>query len=471
MVKLIQGENDFETWCKDNNREDLLKQWHPTKNGDLTPKKVTAHSNKYIWWVYPYDDPNTGKHFNFEWKVTVNARVQGSECPYLSNQKIWIGFNDLGTTHPKLAEQWHPTKNGDLTPQKVTHGNSQKVWWYYPYDDPNTGKHFDFEWQSVISTRASERWNNEYVCPFLTDNSQVWYGFNDVETWCRLNKRECLLDQWDYELNAKEPKDFTYGSNKTVHWKLLYYDENRKKEFLLKWKDTISHRTIENRDCPYIGEGRTAVYTGFNDLESMFPLISKEWDYTKNKDLTPQTMCWCSGKKVYWLCENKHSFYQSIAHRTASKENCPYCSGSKAERLLYNILKDFNISFKREKSFDDMLIKDKRYDIYIRIGKGLLLELDGAQHFTDKYIMFENQTPFSVRRKKDNLKNDYCLRKGIPLLRIPYTYNPDTEKEKIEQMVLNFIETRKVPPEIIDFYDQYKENNNYAEIARKLNAL
>jgi len=36
-------------------------------------------------------------------------------------------------------------------------------------------------------------------------------------------------------------------------------------------------------------------------------------------------------------------------------------------------------------------------------------------------------------------------------------------------MIKDFIETRKIPQEIIDFYEQYKENNNYAEIARKIN--
>ena len=46
---------------------------------------------------------------------------------------------------PDLAKQWHPTKNGDLKPMDVTYGSKKKVWWYLPYDDPKTKKHFDFE--------------------------------------------------------------------------------------------------------------------------------------------------------------------------------------------------------------------------------------------------------------------------------------------------------------------------------------
>ena len=35
----------------------------------------------------------------------------------------------LSETHPELAKQWHPTKNGELTPNDVTPGSSKIVWW------------------------------------------------------------------------------------------------------------------------------------------------------------------------------------------------------------------------------------------------------------------------------------------------------------------------------------------------------
>ena len=34
----------------------------------------------------------------------------------------------LAETHPELVKEWHPTKNGTLTPQDVTHGKEIKVW-------------------------------------------------------------------------------------------------------------------------------------------------------------------------------------------------------------------------------------------------------------------------------------------------------------------------------------------------------
>ena len=35
----------------------------------------------------------------------------------------------LAETHPEIAKQWHPTLNGDLTPNDVTPGCGKTVWW------------------------------------------------------------------------------------------------------------------------------------------------------------------------------------------------------------------------------------------------------------------------------------------------------------------------------------------------------
>ncbi|MGD0170140.1 MAG: zinc-ribbon domain-containing protein, partial [Smithella sp.] len=31
--------------------------------------------------------------------------------------------------NPVLAREWHPTKNGSLTPSDVSVGSNRKVWW------------------------------------------------------------------------------------------------------------------------------------------------------------------------------------------------------------------------------------------------------------------------------------------------------------------------------------------------------
>ena len=33
------------------------------------------------------------------------------------------------SSYPQLVKEWHPSKNGELTPDDFTHGTHKKVWW------------------------------------------------------------------------------------------------------------------------------------------------------------------------------------------------------------------------------------------------------------------------------------------------------------------------------------------------------
>src|SRR6516165_1878218 len=90
---------------------ELAAQWHRTKNRSLIPNDVSFASNKKVWWQCPVADDH-------EWEAVVNSRAQGRGCPYCSGNAVVLS-NCLATTHPALAIQWHPTKNGSLTPYDV----------------------------------------------------------------------------------------------------------------------------------------------------------------------------------------------------------------------------------------------------------------------------------------------------------------------------------------------------------------
>jgi len=52
----------------------------------------------------------------------------------------------LATNYPELAKEWHPIKNGDLKPEKMTCKNKTIVWWKCSI----CGN----EWQSSIALRT-----------------------------------------------------------------------------------------------------------------------------------------------------------------------------------------------------------------------------------------------------------------------------------------------------------------------------
>ena len=97
----------------------LAKEWHPVKNGSLSPRDVLPYSQKTVWWQCIK---------GHEWQTRIAMRTRGKGCPGCSGRTPTKEYN-LQVVNPKLSEEWHPTKNGDLTPKDVLPGSHKKVWW------------------------------------------------------------------------------------------------------------------------------------------------------------------------------------------------------------------------------------------------------------------------------------------------------------------------------------------------------
>ena len=110
----IPGETDVATLFPE-----LITEWHPTRNGDLSPSSIRPGSNKRVWWQC---------HEGHEWATAVVNRIEGgSGCPYCAGQRPIVGENDLGITHPVLASQLHPSKNGKLSAEDLMGGTPKGV--------------------------------------------------------------------------------------------------------------------------------------------------------------------------------------------------------------------------------------------------------------------------------------------------------------------------------------------------------
>ena len=118
----------------------LASQWHPTKNGKLTPYDITSGSSKKVWWKCDKGDDH-------EWEVSPDSRNSfDSGCPICSG-KIIVRSNSLFKLYPLIANEWHPTKNGDLTPHSVGKGSKIDAWWQCSKDK----KHI---WKTNIGNRT-----------------------------------------------------------------------------------------------------------------------------------------------------------------------------------------------------------------------------------------------------------------------------------------------------------------------------
>ena len=275
----------------------LAEEWHPTKNGDLKPSEVATGSRRRVWWYLKYNDPKTKKIFEFEWEASILSRTQGTGCPYLSGQKLFVGFNDLFSTNPEYREIWNYELNR-ISPYDVTKSSNEVVWWKCE---------FGHSWEQQIASIV----RHKSKCPICTGRKLI-VGVNDLATM-----RKDLVAEWNYKKNKYIPEQYKTTSKKKVWWICEKGHE---------WEAAIYARAKINNGCPYCSGARPI--EGENDLLTVFPKIAKEWNYKKNK-YTPEKYKPFSNKKVWWICEKGHEWEARIAARTLNKRNCPYCSGYK----------------------------------------------------------------------------------------------------------------------------------------------
>lgn len=205
--------------------------------------------------------------------------------------------------YPELVDEWDFEKNVDHNLSDTFSGRT-KLWWKCS---------LNHSWEAVLTNRI-----NGSKCPYCSGN-KILAGFNDVFTL-----RPDLVDEWDYETNDElniDPLTLGLGNHSKVWWKC------DKSGIDHSYESSIASRN-RGRSCPYCANKKVLV--GFNDFATTSSELLKEWDYEKNS-FAPYEITSGSDKKVYWLCDQGHSYQMSVYRRTNSKNSrgCPACSGKK----------------------------------------------------------------------------------------------------------------------------------------------
>jgi hypothetical protein len=132
----------------------------------------------------------------------------------------------------------------------------------------------------------------------------------------------------------------------------------------------------------------------------------------------------------------KHGVFSQQAGSHMRGAGCPSCQESKGELFISNILNDFNIKYLRQHKFNDCRgVKGKKYcrrlpfDFYLP-DFNTMIEYDGRQHF-EPISKFGGLEGFTKLRRNDQIKNQYCFKNNINMIRIPYTM----KKEDIPQYI------------------------------------
>jgi hypothetical protein len=149
----------------------------------------------------------------------------GYGCSFCSGKRA-NETNCLATILPEIAHEWHPTKNGDLTPFDVTVGSKKYVWWQCK----NNNTHI---WYSTVKNRT------QHSCPYCSHTLPS-------KEYNLLLSNPLLCEEWDYKNNLKSPEEYLPHSGKRVYWICKNGHE---------WEAEINSRTKGN-SCPICNESK-----------------------------------------------------------------------------------------------------------------------------------------------------------------------------------------------------------------------
>ncbi len=203
-------------YCMQNGREYLIRQWTVPENENFDPQKHGFASHKKIWWICEK---------GHKWQAMISDRVRkDAGCPYCANRKALKGYNDLASVCPELAAQWHPVKNGALTPEMVTCGSEKIVWWKCA---------LGHEWKAAVGNRALKGQG----CPYCSGR-KAWSGFNDLATL-----EPQLMKEWHPFFNQGiDPYSLRPKSKIRIWWKCSEGHE---------WETYLFNRTAHQSGCPF----------------------------------------------------------------------------------------------------------------------------------------------------------------------------------------------------------------------------
>lgn len=355
--KLLPGFNDLQTICPE-----VAAEWHPTKNGDLKPQDVLPSTQKRIWWICPK---------GHEYLMPLNSRVcnnkMKSGCPICTSKSVLAGYNDLQSQFPQIAAEWHPTKNGCVTPSMVVSGAHTKYWWLCPLGHEYTASPENRtkingtgcpicanEKQSSFAEQATFYYLKQ-VFPNAINRANV--QGKEIDIFLPTVRIGIEYDGRRYHTKDKRQKEEQKDAFlKTQGIKIIRIKEYRYEAETEKYSDTIwlctksnQYRELEKAINSLISKLPCAVpkvdidirrdsiaimnqYVSSikeGSLAALFPDLAREWCQEMNKTVLPNQVSSGSGKIFWWQCSAGHRYQMSVVARTSNKSGCPYCAGQK----------------------------------------------------------------------------------------------------------------------------------------------
>lgn len=289
------------------NYPNFIKDWDDDKNVGIDKSKITVGSSRILinWKCHKC---------GFEWKQKVINRVKfKTECKVCSNTDNLLRISD-----PELFSEVDFEKNKNVDLSVLTKGTSKKIWWKCKNGH---------SWSQSVDTRV-KLGSSCKECKNI--------GNSIVKT------HPHLILEWDYKKNGSlNPESITKGSNKKVWWIC--------KDCKNSFQCVVDKRTRGTNcsKCRKRIQPKIPLTRNFNHLLD-------EWDYEKNKGLSPSEVSEGSNLMINWICKKGHQFQKEPYYRTKQGLGCPYCRGLKvnSSNSLFTLRPDLVEEWFHEKNME-----------------------------------------------------------------------------------------------------------------------
>ena len=136
---------------------------------------------------------------------------------------------------------------------------------------------------------------------------------------------------------------------------------------------------------------------------------------------------------VIIICK-KHGEFLQTPNSHLRGRGCPYCNQSHGERVISNLLSQFNIKaipqFKI--GLENNTIRNYLLVDFYLPDQNLIIEYNGIQHYTP-IEHFGGILKYNDQKSRDKILEKYCQDNNINLIVVPYTMN----KTEIENLLTN----------------------------------
>lgn len=326
---------------------------------------------------------------DYVWSASPGNVLNGNGCPLCKSEKIILSKTKTTDKYVKELED----KNISVIPLEDYKGAKTKIM-------HKCLKH-DVEWSAMPTN--------------------VLRGAGCPKCWVEKIRKQRAKTQDEYvkEVNKINPHIEVIGEYINAKTPIMHHCLKHN----VYWS-TMPESILNGSGCPTCGiEKMTKSHEQYVlDVARVNPYIEVIGEY---KD---------SGIPILHKCKKDGYEWMAEPHMILVGHGCPVCYETNGERMVRRFLEDNNIEYEVQKRFNDCREeKPLPFDFYLPEYNSII-EYDGEHHYFpidfSGYGKEWAEQYFEKTIMHDEIKNEYCKKNNIHLLRIPYFADIESELQK-----------------------------------------